>query len=236
MSRDLKLIDVYAISTGAMFSSGLFLLPGIAVLSRGHDLVILGADESDGTLDSFAQHILRKCPCPVWAVRFERPARLVKIVATVAAEPDDVGHEAMDAMVLQIAGGLAVHERAQLHVLHAWIMPGEDLHHRHGASNDEIAEMQRDWRNSSRHALRGALQRHGVGENTEVHLLEGEADEVIRQFADENDVDLIIMGTAGRAGVAGLFIGNTAEDVMQGVRCAVLAVKPEGFVTPIQLD
>jgi len=36
--------------------------------------------------------------------------------------------------------------------------------------------------------------------------------------------------------VAGFFIGNTAESVLQQVNCSVLTVKPEGFVSPVKLD
>lgn len=39
------------------------------------------------------------------------------------------------------------------------------------------------------------------------------------------------MGT----GVAGFFIGTTAENVLQLVDCSVLRVKPEGFVSPVKL-
>jgi len=35
LKKNLKLFDVYAISTGAMFSSGFFLLPGIAAFNTG---------------------------------------------------------------------------------------------------------------------------------------------------------------------------------------------------------
>jgi nucleotide-binding universal stress UspA family protein len=41
------------------------------------------------------------------------------------------------------------------------------------------------------------------------------------------------MGTVCRAGVPGLFIGNTAEKVLRHVSCSVLTVKPEGFVSPV---
>jgi len=44
------------------------------------------------------------------------------------------------------------------------------------------------------------------------------------------------MGTVCRTGVAGFFIGNTAEDVLNQVESSVLTVKPDGFVTPIELD
>jgi hypothetical protein len=42
------------------------------------------------------------------------------------------------------------------------------------------------------------------------------------------------MGTLARTGIAGLFIGNTAEAVLHQVNCSVLTVKPEGFVTPVK--
>ena len=44
------------------------------------------------------------------------------------------------------------------------------------------------------------------------------------------------MGTVSRTGIAGLIIGNTAETILRSVRCSVLAVKPEGFVSPVSID
>ena len=43
-----------------------------------------------------------------------------------------------------------------------------------------------------------------------------------------------LLGAA--VGIAGLFIGNTAETVLSGVRCSVLAIKPRGFVSPVTVD
>lgn len=40
LNKSLKLIDVYAICTGAMFSSGFFLLPGIAAVEAGPSVVL----------------------------------------------------------------------------------------------------------------------------------------------------------------------------------------------------
>ncbi len=41
------------------------------------------------------------------------------------------------------------------------------------------------------------------------------------------------MGTVCRTGIPGLIIGNTAERVLDSVKCSVLTVKPAGFVSPI---
>jgi nucleotide-binding universal stress UspA family protein len=68
----------------------------------------------------------------------------------------------------------------------------------------------------------------------QVHLLKWPAAVAIDHVARAHRADLIIMGTVGRTGLAGFFIGNTAEEVLRESRCAVLAVKPPGFVSPIQ--
>jgi len=41
------------------------------------------------------------------------------------------------------------------------------------------------------------------------------------------------MGTVARTGLPGLLIGNTAEKILNRVTASVLAVKPEGFVSPL---
>ena len=68
-----------------------------------------------------------------------------------------------------------------------------------------------------------------------VHLLKGDAAERIAGLARELSTDLIVMGTVGRSGVSGLFIGNTAEDVLLTTHASVLTVKPEDFISPIAL-
>jgi nucleotide-binding universal stress UspA family protein len=52
-------------------------------------------------------------------------------------------------------------------------------------------------------------------------------------MADKYNVDLIVMGTVARIGIPGLIIGNTAESIFEQVKCSVLAIKPDGFETPV---
>jgi len=72
--------------------------------------------------------------------------------------------------------------------------------------------------------------------NHHVHLLKGDADQVISQLANKKRVEILIMGTVARTGIPGFLIGNTAEDVLRKVNCSVLTVKPERFVTPVKRD
>lgn len=46
---------------------------------------------------------------------------------------------------------------------------------------------------------------------------------------------LLVMGTVTRTGIQGFLIGNTAEQILQRVACSVLAVKPDGVVSPVQI-
>jgi hypothetical protein len=45
----------------------------------------------------------------------------------------------------------------------------------------------------------------------------------------------MVMGTVCRTGTAGFLIGNTAETVLADVTCSVLAMKPDGFVSPVEM-
>jgi hypothetical protein len=67
-------------------------------------------------------------------------------------------------------------------------------------------------------------------------VLRWEAGALITKLAQAKAIDLIVMGTVSRAGIAGLLISNTAEKILQQVDCSMLTVKPEGFFTPIKLD
>ena len=64
----------------------------------------------------------------------------------------------------------------------------------------------------------------------------GEPDELIPELVNKNSIDIVVMGTVSRTGLSGFFIGNTAEKMLQELDCSVLAVKPDGFVTPVTLD
>jgi nucleotide-binding universal stress UspA family protein len=51
--------------------------------------------------------------------------------------------------------------------------------------------------------------------------------EIVRH-AKDNDVDLIVIGTHGRTGLAHALLGSVAEKVVRKATCPVLTVRPEG--------
>ena len=68
----------------------------------------------------------------------------------------------------------------------------------------------------------------------ESHIVKGQPYQVISGLASKSDI--AVMGTLSRSGIDGLLIGNTAERILRQVDCSVLAVKPEGFRTPLRFE
>ncbi len=65
-------------------------------------------------------------------------------------------------------------------------------------------------------------------ENTvkfELLLKEGRPADDIIKTAEERDVDIIIMGTAGRSGLDKFLLGSVAEKVMRTATCPVLIIR-----------
>ena len=56
------------------------------------------------------------------------------------------------------------------------------------------------------------------------HFVNGAPAREIHRFAEKHDVDLVVLGTHGRKGVQ-LLLGSTANAVLHGAKCDVLAVR-----------
>ncbi len=71
----------------------------------------------------------------------------------------------------------------------------------------------------------------GKAANLEVEsvLLEGNPAQEIVNFAEKNDIDLIVMGTLGRTGIQRFLLGSVAQNVVRHSKKAVLVVR--GFET-----
>lgn len=63
------------------------------------------------------------------------------------------------------------------------------------------------------------------GVDVETQVLEGNPAVEITKFANENGVDLIVMGTLGKSGIDRILLGSTAEKVIRIASCPVLVIK-----------
>jgi universal stress protein E len=210
-----------------------------AVIRDGHDMVIKQARPPDSfvkrTLGSTDLHLLRKCPCPIWIDRAEAemPYRTVLAAVDVA----ETGDERSAQMIMDLATSLSDREGARLAVVHAWRLDGEALLRsgRMDISPEQVDLLLDETRERHRQRLGTLLADYGIQTHDPgVHLIKGEPVPTVRDLSRELSADLIVMGTLGRSGVPGVFIGGTAEDLLQTTQASVLAIKPYDFVTPVE--
>ncbi|MGD8348163.1 MAG: universal stress protein [Gammaproteobacteria bacterium] len=225
------------------------------VLRNAHDLVIKCPESLDwlGRLfSSNDKHLLRKCPCPVWMVRPQTGEAFDRILAAV--DVDDAypakelkTRQVLNEMVIELASSLAVSEFAELHIAHAWEAIGESKL-RHSAfmqrPENEVNAYVDQTRRHHTQLLDTLVKKVSakLGKDAadyiepQIHMPKGSARKMIPKVARELQVDCIVMGTVARTGVSGLFMGNTAETILDQLECSVLAIKPPGFVTPVTLE
>ncbi len=205
------------------------------VIRGKYDLLVkpsAGVGTLDRLLGSNDMHILRKCPCPVWIVKPTRKHKHKKIIAAVDPDPTQTNAE-LNKLILELAASLAAHHNAELHVVAAWGMQGQ-LAIRLHVHKAELIQLRKDMKKANQHWLDELTTRfESNGVELHSHLVEGRASDVILKAAEEHSADLIVMGTVGRVGISGYFMGNTAERILADIDCSILAVKPSGFQTPI---
>ncbi len=211
------------------------------VLRDKHDLVILAAEGKIGIKDRLfgttSMHLMRKCPCPVWVVKRAQTQPYTRILAAVDPSIYDSRRGAINPLILQLASGMARKEAGELHIIHAWQLFGERYVRSSGMTEEAVQEAKALEKKQHRQRFDTLLGRADVTDlKLHLHLIEGDPDDRIPELVAEKGIDLLVMGTVCRTGIAGFLIGNTAEEVLNQVDCSVLTLKPEGFVTPVLLE
>jgi universal stress protein E len=216
------------------------------VLRDKADLLIKTAEPSTGIQRVLFGHtdrqLIRECPCPVW---IEKPSHGIshdKILAAVDPTPfqndsdADSIRENLNIAILEFATHLAHLEEAELHVVHVWSFPFEGLlESRAGLTEEAVAQVGQAIRQKHERGL-DELLRPYRSNIARVHLIKGTGGEEISRVATDEIADVVVMGTMCRSGIGGLLIGNTAETVLDQIDCSIIALKPSGFISPLQIE
>jgi universal stress protein E len=163
--------------------------------------------------------LLRASPLPVLLTRARRPVRRHKVLAAVDPRHTNAKPAGLDKQILgmaaTMAGALAAPVQL-LHVIEPWV-PTAPF---------------RDVRPEARAALARLSDSCGV-RATRSHLLEGSASVEIPKAARQLRASLLVMGDMSRRGLQRWFVGDTAERIVDELRCDVLVVKPAKFAARI---
>ncbi len=199
-----------------------------------YDLVLVGSHRQHSLgrvlLGNTGRRLVRKCPCPVWVTSPVESGEVRRILA-----PTDFSPTADEAV--RLAAQLAEKCEAELHILHAVEYHFEPQMRDLIVPTSEIEQYRAAVYRNAEKELDENLTRLGIDTATDLahrHVAAGPPHLMIQDAVKNLSIDLVTMGTQARHGFSGVLLGNTAERVLSHLTCSVLAVKPEGFVCPVQ--
>lgn len=126
-------------------------------------------------------------------------------------------------VVIETACELKDLYEAELHLVHVNEFPGVAYAAEGAGWGDRFYALESDIRKESRQKMSELAGSLGL-DDTQCHLPDGRPSTCIHELCEEQGFDLIILGTHGQAGLQ-LLLGSTANAVLHGSSCDVLAVR-----------
>jgi universal stress protein E len=192
------------------------------------DLVIKRISAQTSNINPFAmpvdRHLLRYCKAPLLLVRDSHWMK-TPILAAIDPNTADKEHIALNHTILDYAKMLAHVTETQLHSVNTFETPSMGPYMDVGWANIDFESIKVDFSNAHKNKMQTLLKEHDLL-NNHFHVIEGPAEIAIPNLAKEMDAQLLILGTVGRTGISGAFIGNTAEHVLAHMSCDILTLKP----------
>ena len=168
--------------------------------------------------------LLRDCPVPVHLVTDSRhplPRKVLAIVDVLRSEEQD---QVFNDQIVEAAVKLAAQCNAQLELLHVYdwaAVYAKDM----GYGAVPLAAGLYESLNEAQHEAFSALaERQGIAPEQR-HFIEGVPLRNICNFAQDHQIDIIVMGTVQHGGLNKL-LGTTAESLLHHAPCSMWAIKP----------
>jgi nucleotide-binding universal stress UspA family protein len=196
--------------------------------AAGYDLVVMvGRVGRSGWWGAgpLERELIRGCGCPVWIVHPAQGPEL-RVVMGAVDVPDEEAGVSPSRAALRVAGELASTVDAQLHVVHCWSVLGETLlaSRSRGGSPKGARRVAATRVRSRRARLQRLLEEEGLATRAGLLLQKDSVVPGLRESAWRLEADVVVIGTAGRTGLAGLIPGNLAERVVGRIPASVVVV------------
>ncbi len=182
-------------------------------------------------LGSVTERLMRTVPCPLLVIRgglpessrpSDRSLHFRRILVGCDFSPDAD-------LAFQHALGLAQEFQSELHLVHVIEMP----------TYTELLRPVLEHRRSSTAAIKAFIQdkidalipedaRHWCRASTV--LLEGQPYAQLLHYAEQTEIDLIVLGSRGHGVFDTMLIGSTTDRIIRNAGCAVLSVSPQAGI------
>ena len=173
-------------------------------------------------------NLIRMCPTALLLVRDQGTVRGKPVIASVNIDDEDPEHQELNRIVLAQANALAEVLGAKVHLIYAYgpaVVMGDGA----DPMAYQIAKDKHDAEFKKAKALASA--NNVLASNTK--LREGTPETIVTEYGEEISAGIIVLGTVARSGASGLFIGNTAESMLEKTHRDMFVIKLESFVSPV---
>lgn len=207
------------------------------VLERGADLLVVALPVGTGgarPLSAAQWQLVRHCPSAVLLTRGGEWRDQPTVVAAVDPGGHHGRHDALDVRILLAAGRLADSVGGTVHAFHAW---QKSLRALIGEVELPLSTSLPETGMEDRHreAVYAVLAAADASP-ARVAVIGGRPEAALPEYCGEVQADVVVMGAIARNPFGRIFIGSTAERVLDRLPCDLLVVKPEAFRTPVSRE
>ena len=209
-----------------------------------HEAIIRSAEKFEANLVVAADHatrhrlpwllrytdweLLRACPIPVLLVKDPRPYRRPVILAALDPTHAFAKPQGLDGEILRHCATLADALRGAVHVVHGYVPVPANLSPTLLSTPGGLEKTLAAAQETATVALREETGPLGIP-SSRLHLVGRHPTDAVREVARETGSQIVALGSISRSGVDRLLIGNTAEALIDALKCDVLVVKAPGF-------
>lgn len=179
--------------------------------------------------------LIRNCPCPLWLSKSQKFNSRAPILAAVDPLHAHAKPAMLDDSIVTHAIEASGSRPSKVMLCHAYSLPegamiGSPIEaYWIAMTEDEQRAYQRDLERAIER-----LQSKADIPSENAALVRGDPAIQLPRLAKKHSAALIVMGAVSRRGLKRVFIGNTAERVIDKLGCDVLVVKPRGFKSPVE--
>jgi len=188
------------------------------------DLIAMGSHRRRILRDVFVgttiERVMRTGHHPVLMVNTEPKGAYRRVV--VATDMSDASANA-----LATAQSLGLLDGAYVSLVHAFEPMAKGMMIYANVERERIEEYVAHEASETRRKLADfveTLQLDGL--RYDIRLAEGPTFRTIKEFVDNDQPDLLVIGTRGLSGVKRILLGSVADAVLRGIDCDILAVPP----------
>jgi universal stress protein E len=208
-------------------------------MRHGADLVIAESHRhwrfARAFLTNTDWQLMRQCPMPLLLVKATRSSKSATVLAAVDPFHVHAKPAKLDPRILKVGAELARALDGQLHAVHVY---APLIDYAMGGVMTEPLPFRVTGREAREHVkrvrrkLRIEARRFGVIDRR-LHLVEGSPAQMLPLVARRVRARVVVMGAVSRSAFKRLFIGATAESVLDELTCDICVVKPPGFRTTV---